>query len=762
MPEPRARSPALRIRNRDIRRYALKEVIPLQGFKKWCVLLGVVVLLTAAMLTAPGFAFQGNYSQTTGGNGGDDNSGLTPQEIIDFLEDLLFGEEPPNNGGDEGTTPDEGDVEDPSEGEVPAPPAEEPGDAVTPPSEEPVPGQGGAEADSPQKNKKDKGDASETPNPAGATHEDPEEPPAEPGSISGCKFLDANRNGCRDEGEPGIAGVGIRLEDGCDTWKAVTAEDGTYAFTGLQPGTYEVEVIESTVPEGHFHTTDPDEVVCLKPDHMQKTVDFGNGVREEEEPESGSISGCKFLDANRNGCRDEGEPGIAGVGIRLEDGCDTWKAVTAEDGTYAFTGLQPGTYEVEVIESTVPEGHFHTTDPDEVVCLKPDHMQSTVDFGNGVRDEEPEPEPEPGSISGRKWRDGDANGEYSFSDCPMAGVEIELWNEGELVDTRTSSDAACDKGSYCFENLEPGTYTVKEASPAGYYPTNPAGGEWVIELGAGEKRGCVNFLNARSLSISGTKWEWRDENADGITQDSEKYPLEGVTVQLSSACVCSPEPVQAVTGADGAYIFERLMPGIYTVMELVPEGWYAVAPASASRTVELLCDYDQSDVDFVNARRPSISGCKWEWVDDNGNSEVDEGEYYPVQDVEIRLLQGGVQVRPSAFTGEDGDYSFTGLEPGTYTVSEVLQQGWYAMDPAGGTQQVEVAAGVDASDVDFLNSQVEVAGEVVTPVSPASATQAGELPHTGMNQVTLILAAGVLVLLGLLLLALGIIRRLSA
>jgi LPXTG-motif cell wall-anchored protein len=121
-----------------------------------------------------------------------------------------------------------------------------------------------------------------------------------------------------------------------------------------------------------------------------------------------------------------------------------------------------------------------------------------------------------------------------------------------------------------------------------------------------------------------------------------------------------------------------------------------------------------------------------------------------------------VEVRPSAFTAGDGSYSFSGLEPGTYTVSEVMQEGWYAVDPAGGTRQVKVAAGVDAEGVDFLNSQVEVAGEVVTPVAPATATQAGELPHTGMNQVPFILAAGILVFVGLLLLALGFMRRRSA
>ena len=85
------------------------------------------------------------------------------------------------------------------------------------------------------------------------------------------------------------------------------------------------------------------------------------------------------------------------------------------------------------------------------------------------------------------------------------------------------------------------------------------------------------------------------------------------------------------------------------------------------------------------------------------------------------------------------------------------------MYPQGGTQQVEVKAGIDASNTDFLNSQVEVAGEVVTPVTPVAGAQAtGELPQTGMNQLPLILASGILVLIGLLFLALGIIRSFSS
>jgi hypothetical protein len=70
----------------------------------------------------------------------------------------------------------------------------------------------------------------------------PPPPPVEP-SISGRVWLDINRDGVQDAGEGGIVGATITLQGTDDQGNEVflttqTAEDGTYTFANLRPGTY--------------------------------------------------------------------------------------------------------------------------------------------------------------------------------------------------------------------------------------------------------------------------------------------------------------------------------------------------------------------------------------------------------------------------------------------------------------------------------------------------------------------------------------------
>ena len=71
-------------------------------------------------------------------------------------------------------------------------------------------------------------------------------------SIEGFVFVDKNKNGERDPGDPGIPDVDIALS-GTDIFNmpvqkdTVTESDGSYAFNNLQPGGY---TITQTPPAG--------------------------------------------------------------------------------------------------------------------------------------------------------------------------------------------------------------------------------------------------------------------------------------------------------------------------------------------------------------------------------------------------------------------------------------------------------------------------------------------------------------------------------
>jgi uncharacterized delta-60 repeat protein len=71
------------------------------------------------------------------------------------------------------------------------------------------------------------------------------------------------------------------------------------------------------------------------------------------------------------------------------------------------------------------------------------------------------------------------------------------------------------------------------------------------------------------------------------------------------------------------------------------------------------------------------------------------------------------QAEPSAVSGADGTYSFPSVQPGTYTLREVVPEGQTQTAPASGSYTVDVVSGQASGGRDFGNVQGVVASTVV-------------------------------------------------
>jgi hypothetical protein len=178
------------------------------------------------------------------------------------------------------------------------------------------------------------------------------------GSLAGSVYVDSNNDGQRSASETGIAGVIVTLTGTTINGNAIalattTAADGSYRFSGLLVGTY---TLAETQPSAYLDgkdragvlggtmTNDRVANIQLEPAAVGADNEFG-------ELTPASLAGFAYLDLHRDHSFDAGDVGIAHVVVTLTGMDDlgngqSISTTTADDGSYLFTNLRPGTYAI--------------------------------------------------------------------------------------------------------------------------------------------------------------------------------------------------------------------------------------------------------------------------------------------------------------------------------------------------------------------------------------------------------------------------------
>ena len=502
-----------------------------------------------------------------------------------------------------------------------------------------------------------------------------------------------------------IADVTVTIEGEGETKTDVTDNMGAYAFGGLHAGDYSVAISgfdddEYGFPDGTSATVTvelqetgsvPFDGIMLRTAAIEGTVTVGDndaplpgvmvtvsgGPRDEEHATTTNNDGMYMVENLHAGdysvtisgydtreygfdpttrtltvdLRDTGEAafqgellrtagvsgrvhvggmGLPGVTVKLT-GEESREGNTNADGQYAFAGLAAGDYTLTISGWNEVEYHF---EPTMEITLELDETRTGQNFaGRALRT---------ATVMGNVTVEG-----AGLPRIPVTLIKVESATAGEIVDMKpTGAD-----GGYSFGPLLAGAYRVMIAVDDDELDFGAAGTTQTTAVMT-DGTATVDF-NATIIKTAGV--------SGMVTLDDEALADVEVTLTGDHA----PADNSMMTGDDGMYSFDGLRKGDYTVTITITNEEHSFP--STSRDVNLSVGQKQTGISFAGEllRTAGVSG------------RVHVGDM-GLAGVTVKLT--GPDSRDGV-TDADGQYGFSGLAAGDYTLTI---SGWdgveYAFD----------------------------------------------------------------------------------
>lgn len=556
-----------------------------------------------------------------------------------------------------------------------------------------------------------------------------------PSMISGLVWEDLNANGIRSNNETLIEGVTVNLLVGSITFSSTTTDlDGSYSFTNLDPGAYNIQFElenSSITTTANLGADDRDsDVTNSNGDNSTDSIILTAGTSISN-VDAGfyfttSIGDQVFLDTDVDGLQGSNDPGVADVTVSLVDdsGVVLDTQLTDINGNYLFAGLTPGLYSLrynypEGFDSTLPKaGGDDSIDSDitmtngvgntDLIMLNSGEVNLDIDGGFvDMRS----------NISGQVFLDDNGNGMQELSESLFADVVVRLFdmNDNLIMEVETDAD-----GNYVFNNVIAGNYYIEVVAPASYFITMMnVGPDETTDSDFMEVGGIIRteaftlgpLVDLTDLDagiyqlVSIGDFVFHDSDANGLFDAMQEGGIEGIDVNLingTGSIVATMTTTHVDPKGNGMYLFENLAPGVYQIMVTLDSTVMFTMPnvgmddsidsdisnlsGNNGYTDQFLVTSGTNifdvDVGLIMINLGAITGEVW--IDENLDGLNDTNEM-DAAGIAVRLFNmSGVQLMNTT-TDMDGVYMFDSLMSDNYYIEfdQISSAGFTAANVGG-------------------------------------------------------------------------------